>query len=394
LTARILFLEHNTDGTVGGSHFCLLEICRCLDRSRFQPVVWFYETNPLVEDFRDCGAEVIVQPPPPSVQFERHGGISAPFTGVVQSAVNAFRTLVLQPMAWCRRLRELRIDIVHLNNNCAADPDLIIAAILSRIPCVAHQRGFPMGVGAVNRFLARRLAYIISISNSVTSDLRKKRLHNRHVQLIHDGIDAKRITAHDDGMVVRSALGIPADAPVVGVVGNVKRWKGQLTLVQAIPALLTKHPDLHCLVVGAIADPAYQRELEAVVASAGIGGNVHFAGYQRVPAKYMAAMDVFVHTSVDPEPFGIVNLEAMALRKPVVATAHGGPLDIVLEGVTGHLTPPGDHAVLAVVLSALLANPDKRTAMGEAGRQLLEQSFTAASNAAQIQAIYSSLLSK
>src|SRR5690606_33699004 len=100
-------------------------------------------------------------------------------------------------------------------------------------------------------------------------------------------------------------------------------------------------------IVGALVDTAYVQQLRDTAARHGIADRVHFAGFQRNPADYMAAMDVVLHTSVEAEPFGLVVLEAMALRKPVVTTTTGGPRDVVLDGVTGFLTPAGDPAALA-----------------------------------------------
>jgi glycosyltransferase involved in cell wall biosynthesis len=388
LTSRVLFLEHNTDGTVGGSHFCLLEICRGLDRQLFEPVVWFYQENSLIDEFRATGAEVIVRPPSARARFSSSGAGLRRLLAPAQSFANAYGTLVRQSRTWAAELRRLKIDIVHLNNGCGYDHDLLVGALRRGIPCVAHQRGFPSPAAWIDRRLTPRFARIIAISTAVAAGLRDKGIATQRVALVHDGIDPDRITAQADARGVRTALGIPGDAPIVGVVGNVKTWKGQLTLVRAMRRIVQSVAETRCLIVGALGDAAYYGLLKAEVANANLQDRVFFTDYQRYPARYMSAMDVVVHTSIEPEPFGIVILEGMALRKPVIATAHGGPLDVIDHGVTGFLTAPGNDAELAEAVCRLLSNTSLREAMGNAARSRLENHFSARRNVERLQELY------
>lgn len=389
---RVLFFEHNTDNTVGGSHYCLLEICRYLDRGQFTPVACFAQENSLLEDFRATGAEVVIEPPLPSLRIAPDAGPGRRILAPVQSGANAWRTLVTAANRWRHRLRELRIDGVHLNNSCGGDHALLTGAMRLRIPTIAHQRGYPQDVGTIERWFAHRLDAIISISTSVTEDLQRQGLYGANVTLIHDGIDPQRVRARADGGSARERLRIPAGAKLVGVVGNVKGWKGQDTLVRAMSQVVRQWPDTYCLIVGSIADEAYAATLRAHAAQAGIADRVIFTGYEKYPAACMAAMDIVVHTSTAPEPFGLVVLEGMALGKPVIATAHGGPLDIIVEGESGFLTPAGDEHALAARINELLGDEAQRLQVGAAGRLRLEQKFTARHNIAGIEALYARLL--
>lgn len=388
---RVLFFEHNLDNTVGGSHYCLLEICRYLDRKRFTPIACFAQSNSLMEEFRATGAEIHIEPPLTALHFAPRRGFARKVLGPVQSAGNAYRTLVTAAGVWKQRLRELRVDAVHLNNSCGGDHDLLAGAFRLGIPTIAHQRGYPQEVGSIERWFAHRLDAIISISTSVTDDLRAKGLYGPNTTLVHDGIDPARVVAKADGASARARFGIPVDAPLVGVVGNVKGWKGQDTLIRAMRHVVQRWPETRCLVVGSNADPPYMRKIEQHVAEANLGDRVIFTGYEKFPAACMAAMDVVVHTSTAPEPFGLVVLEGMALGRPVVATRHGGPLDVVVEGESGFLTPPDDEHALAQVLDRLLADPALRRRVGEAGLRRLNEKFTAQHNIAGIQAVYEKL---
>lgn len=388
---RILFLEHNTDNTVGGSHYCLLEICRHIDRARFTPVVAFAQSNSLIEEFRATHTEIHVEPPLPAFHFASGDGLVRRLLGPLQSATNAWRTLVTAAGRWQRFLRAQKIDAIHLNNSCGDDHDLLAGAMRLGLVTVAHQRGFPQEVGGIERWFAHRLDAIISISNAVSDDLRAKGLFGENVTLVHDGIDPSRVTAHADGAAARARFRIPAHARLVGVVGNVKAWKGQDTLIRAMRHVTKSWPDTYCLVVGSNADTVYMECLHQYIAEAGLGERVIFTGYERHPAACMAAMDVVVHTSTTPEPFGLVVLEGMALGKPVVATAHGGPLDVITDGENGFLTPPGDEHALAAVLVRLLGDEALRQRVGAAGHRRLHGQFTARHNIDGIEALYEKL---
>jgi glycosyltransferase involved in cell wall biosynthesis len=389
---RVLFFEHNLDNTVGGSHYCLLEICRYLDRGRYTPVACFSQSNSLMDEFRATGAEIVIEPPLPALHFAPRSGAGRRLLGPVQSLANAWRTLSTSASRWRRRLVELRIDAVHLNNSCGGDHDLLAGAFRLGLPTLAHQRGYPQEVGRIERWFARRLDAILSISNSVTDDLKAKGLYGPNTTLVHDGIDPARVVANADGAAARARFGIPADAPLVGVVGNVKGWKGQDTLIRAMRHVVASFPQARCLVVGSNADPPYMEKIQRHVAEAELGDRVIFTGYERHPAACMAAMDVVVHTSTAPEPFGLVVLEGMAVGRPVVATKHGGPLDVIVDGESGFLTPPDDERALADVLLRLLGDPALRTRVGEAGKRRLHEKFTARHNIAGIQAVYERLL--
>ena len=221
---RVLFLEHNTDGTVGGSHFCLLDICRELNRARFTPVVWFYQDNALIEDFRALDAEVHIHAPLKPFKFAATlreswvGTALLPF----QAAANIVRGLLVSALKWRRVLRDLRIDIVHLNNSVGDDHDLVLAARSLGLPCVAHQRGFPRPLRRLDRLMVRLVSRVVAISSAVRDDLHMKGVSPAAITLIHDGISADRVVPEHESSTLRTKLGIEPEQPVIGIVGNVK----------------------------------------------------------------------------------------------------------------------------------------------------------------------------
>lgn len=393
---RILFLEHNVDGTVGGSHICLLDICRHLDRSRYHPIVWLFQENALVHEYRRCGAEVVIERPPDPVMLANsraHGSWRGPL-GLIQSIANVFRTLVTRKRWWLERLRRHDVALVHLNNTASTDVDLQLAARAARIPCVAHQRGFAEEWDWLTIRIARRLSAIIAISTSIREHLIRRGFAGYNVQLVFDGVDPDRIVAAQrsgaaDQPGLEAAL---TDGPVIGIVGNVKRWKGQEVVVRAYAKLRSSHPKLTCVIVGAVADRKYEANLRQTAKELGVADRLVFVGYHPRPPALMGQMDVILHASIQPEPFGIVLLEAMAIGKPVVAARAGGPLDIVMDGVTGFLAKPGDPDDYAAKIGEALADDERRRSMGQAGRARMLELFTVHTNIRAIERIYETLL--
>jgi glycosyltransferase involved in cell wall biosynthesis len=185
----------------------------------------------------------------------------------------------------------------------------------------------------------------------------------------YPGIDVDGMTAEPGNAgAPLSALPIPAGAPVLGLVARLQRWKGVHVLVAALPHVLRAHPEAHVVVVGGDhpLEPGYRLELEQLAARLGVADRVHLTGYQADARSWMRAFDVVVHAS-DNEPFGLVLLEAMALGKPLVAGAEGGPTELVRDGEEGFLVPFGDAAGMADRISQLLADPELGRRLGGAG---------------------------
>ena len=179
---------------------------------------------------------------------------------------------------------------------------------------------------------------------------------------------------------MRRRLGIAAHDPLIGVVENIREWKGQMIVVRAVHLLRDKYPTLRCLVVGGISDTrpgdrAYMRGIEAFVDGHGLGESVLLLGYRDDVADIVNSLDILVHSSTSPEPFGRVILEGMVLEKPVIATGIGGPLDIIEDRVSGILGPPGDEAALAAAIDTLLADAVFREKIARAGRRRAVEGF-------------------
>jgi glycosyltransferase involved in cell wall biosynthesis len=250
----------------------------------------------------------------------------------------------------------------------------------------------------VLRLLALRLsARVIPMTGAVAELFRGGAGLPEHVEAIPDGIDLAEFHPRVSGARIRRELGIAGEVPLVGFVARLDPWKGADVFVRAAALVARERPEARFLVcAGPVPGyEGYAREVKGLAAALGLGERMVFTDWRYrlddIP-EVMAALDVFVHTSVRPEPFGLVLVEAMATMKPVVAANAGGVPEVVEDGVTGLLVPPGDAAAVAAAVLGVLAEPGRARAMGAAGRARAEARFEVGAYAARIQAVYASIL--
>lgn len=385
---RILYVEGNVDGTIGGSYYSLFYLVAGLDRGRFEPIVVFATDNSLVPRFNAAGVRTMIRrPPQPTVMRSAIGGIIA-------KAANFIRGWMLEPARLAALLRSERIALVHLNNSIVRNHSWMVAARLARIPCITHERGINPRFPFRARLLARRLAAVVCISRAVHDNFVANGLASLRLVTIHNGLDPAEMRVTRSTAEIRAELGISAQARVIGIVGNIKPWKGQEVVIRAIARLRDRFPDLVCLLIGDTSpdDSAYRAQILGQIADAGLAGRVLVTGFRRDVANYIAALEILVHASVNPEPFGRVLLEGMALHKPLVASNGGAVPEIVVDGGTGLLFTPGDSESLAARLLVLLEDAERLERMGNAGYQRMSSEFTIAHNVRTTQELYDEVL--
>ncbi len=394
---RILYCEHNVDGTVGGSYYSLLYLVKGLDRTRYEPIVVFYAPHALLSAFADAGVETHVWPKSDTFAFASRTGTRRWFTTplrLAQKGLNVWRGMLIAAVrrAWFLRRRGIRL--VHLNNSVLHNHDWMLAARLASTPCVTHERGINDRFPSMARFFGKRLGAVICISNAVRNNMRQRGADFGNLTTIYNGLDPKALTVSTPPMTLRANHGLDADDVVVGMIGNIKAWKGQETLIRAMAIVRQEFPEIRCVLVGdtSPADRDYERSLRELVSSLDLDRQIIFTGYQQHVADFLLMVDVVVHASVLPEPFGRVILEAMACRKPVIGARAGAIPEIIEEGSTGLTFPPGDSDALAAAILRLLRDRREAERLGEAGYRRLESEFGIAGNVASTQQLYERLL--
>jgi glycosyltransferase involved in cell wall biosynthesis len=253
-----------------------------------------------------------------------------------------------------------------------------MAAAIARVPSVWLQPALPTGTAALDR-AATLLPARLTVTVSRNVDLAQRTLFpHRPTTIIYPAVDTARfdVRAIGDQRAARLRLGLPESVPIFGSVGRLERWKGFDVLLDAAPSVFERHPGAMLLLVGGPheLDPTYANEVRRRAARLGNDERIRTVGHQSNPQDWMQAMDVFVHASQN-EPFGMVVIEAMALGKPVVASAEGGPTEVITAGVDGLLVPYADHQALAAALVELIGDAHLRRRLGQAAKRRA-QDFT------------------
>jgi sugar transferase (PEP-CTERM/EpsH1 system associated) len=281
-----------------------------------------------------------------------------------------------------RIMKEFRPHIVHTRNFGALEA--ICAARLRRVPVAIHsEHGYELeilrGLPIRRRILCRALFPMADAVFAVTRELclyhsRQSWLPAGAFRVIHNGVSTERFAPrHMDAGEIRNQLGIPAERFVIGSVGRLVPIKDHLTLLRAVEVVLRRRKDVHVLLVGD--GPERAKLQEYVAASRELTGHVTFFGASgRIP-ELMNAMHVFVLPSIC-EGMSNTVLEAMATGLPLVVSRTGGNPELVVEGSTGFLFPPGDVQALAQHLVMLAESPDLRRSFGEAARLCAVKKFS------------------
>ena len=276
-----------------------------------------------------------------------------------------------------RVIRRQRPDIVHLHGHFAASLGQFAVQAAGR-PATIYSAQWPAYLDDVNTYsrvrnwiaewTSCRLANrVVAVSEYDRQTLIRRRMcAASKLTLIYNAYDPAKFPQVGNGERAT------ATGTMLGFVGRLVDQKGCDVLIQAMPKILAQHPDTRLRVVG---DGEQRQRLEDLAERLDVSRAVEFVGYRPMSAALMDELDIVVVPS-RYEPFGIVAVEAMASGRPVVASSVGGLSEIVADGKTGLLVPPGDADRLAAAVSRLLDLPDVRAAMGAAGKQRVAERFS------------------
>lgn len=299
-------------------------------------------------------------------------------------------------MALRRYVARERIRIVHSTERPRDAAYGVGLAKLAGARSVVHVHvKWSEEYSALAKWSVRRADAVFSISRYVTRTLLDMGKPAAAIHTILNGIDPSKWDPTVDGSELRRELGVPADAFVLASVSRLFSWKGQRELLRAFAHVQNQLQNVHLLIVGADAQEvegtSFSAELKALARTLGVEQKVSFTGPRADVPRVMAACDLFTMPSFE-EPFGLVFLEAMAMKKPVVALDNGGTPEVVEHGRSGLLSAPQDISALATNIVTLLRDAPLRARMGEYGRSQVLERFSAARMAADAAAAYERLL--
>ena len=301
-----------------------------------------------------------------------------------------------------RRMRRERYTIVHTHSSKAGVLGRL-AAKLAGVPVIVHTVhgwSFHEHMSPLRRRLFVALeklaaaltdAMIVVAEPDIAKGLRESIGRPEQYHLIRSAISLERFDpAAVDGAAARHELGLPPDAPVLGNVGRFSAQKNPLDWVRVAARVARALPDCRFLLVG---DGPLRAEVEALIADRGLTERFVLTGLRRDVPRLLAAMDVFLLTSLW-EGLPRVIPQAMSMRVPVVANRADGTVEAITHGATGFLAEPGDLDALAAHCLTLLRDPEQRRVMGERGRAFATHEFDVREMVTRIDRLYRDLLTE
>lgn len=356
----------------GGTAVYLASLLGCLGRDRFQVEIASYNNGPVIAGIERAGWPV-----------------TYPANWVYSSPA----ALIFQAPAIARQLNKRGIRLVHLNNEILSHLPLLIAAKLAGCRVLCHLHGWRpftrierAALGLVDQFIAISEAgaryfsaqcgrVVLAVPNGITVNGQLENFSQK-----------RRST--------REKLGVTADQKIAAIFGRLVPWKGHEVYLTALAKVRKSNPNVTGLIVGHDPSPQgkYLSHLKKMAEALGLGDKVIFLPWQEDVWQLYAASDCVVHASTQPEPFGLVILEAMLAARPVVATRGGGVSEIMLDQVTGQLVEPGDvDEMAAAILEVLTENLGTNYARTAGERVRTE--YDMKRNSERIAALYQRMLS-
>ena len=365
MTTPILYV-HYGDDHIRGSERVLLDLFANLDRTQVQPFLWC-NAAPMAGAARALGVSCDVSP-----MFY----VDGPGSLLRQGAA-----LARQVSTGKALIRRSGAKLVHANS-AAPVQWMSPAARLCQVPLLAHLH---TAYSRRNRFalLLHQASMAVGVSSSVLDGLRQDGMADSRLQVIFNGIDGRRLGAAGDGDL-RAQLGIPVSAQVIGVAGSLIPRKSTEIVLRAAAEI----PDAWLLVAG---DGPDRATLENLAATLDIAARTRFLGEYKDAGAVFRTMDINALASRD-EAFGLVLVEAALCGVPSVASDIGGIRDVIANGLSGLLVPPGDVPAFTTALKTLLDDAALRQLLAQSARENALRRFSPLQMATAFHAAYENLL--
>ena len=400
---RVMYL--NPTGQLGGAESSLVDILASLRHAEPSWPLHLLAASdgPLIGRVRSLGVTAEVLPFPPAIaRLGEHGaarsGGALRFAGQIALASAA---AVRYRAALRRAIDAFDPAVVHTNGLKMHVLGAWGIGSSRRPGLVWHLHDY-LGSRPMTTRLLRwhhgSPATVVTNSASVAADATRALANGTRVVTVRNGVDLDRFSmagAHANLDAMSGLPQAPANTIRVGLVATLARWKGHATFLEAI-ARLPPHLPVRAYIVG---DAVYQTEgsqysldeLRQLARSLGVADCVGFTGFVHTPEATFRALQVVVHASTAPEPFGLVIAEAMACGRAVIVSNAGGAAELVTPGVDALVHTPGDAGDLSRQIAALAGDADLRARIGRAARATAERSFDRARLAAELIPVYRSM---
>lgn len=352
----------------------------------------------LMKGLAPGGCELAVACEPDGPIAEAAGTLSVPICAVKCSSGAAPSQVAASAVRLARAMNEMRPHIVHTHSFTASAMGAIASTLTRSRRLVATVHNYPPNGDTMRPRRARdrwavglavqRAERLIAVSEALRRSLMEAWPETEAKCIaIPNGVDTQAPAPRPPDQV-RAQLGLPSGARLVGMIARLAPQKGALDFVRAADMLGRSLPGVHFVLAGA---GPLREEVESLRAELDLEERLHLVGEIESPRDLLGALEVLVVPSTS-EGSSVVAMEAMAVGKPVVATAVGGVPEVVADGETGLLVPPGDSEALAEAVGALLKDEARAADMGDRARQRAAAQFDVRLMIERTEAVYADIL--
>lgn len=379
---------HANNRDIGGADYCLFKLASELDKKQFRPIICLCERTEILDLYVKAGIKTYL------IDMER-----------IKKSKNLFYIfrLFFKFLPTVKRIMKIikaeHVDIVHGND--LLDIYGPLAGGLMKIPVTQYVRWILVNSVCLKKVLTG-IVYRINDIVLTVSDRVAKEMFSRNggilpnIATCYDWIDMDKVGHSKKGIDIREEFNISSAMQVVGCIGRLEPWKGQEVFIKAAAEVVKHFSNITFFVVGGTVEgrgrETYADYVKTLAKDLNVADKVIFTGHRSDIADVMASLDIFVHSSITPDPLPGVVMEAMFCCRPVVGAAAGGVPEEVEDGRTGILYEPGDHVKMAKAIIKLVEQPALARQMGKEGRKRVESVFNKTDLCARMENIYRELV--
>ena len=362
---NILFIHQSAE--LYGSDKTLLYLVANLDKNKFFPIVILPNEGPLKIELEKENVKVIIAP-----VLKLYRKMFTP-SNLLKFSKDYFKGIkTINSIT-----KEYKIDFIYSNT---------LAVLLGFFFCFFHKIKHIWHVHEIiesPKFFTKFFRYFLNnTTNSVLiyNSFATCKFWNckGNNQVIWNGIAAFPEIEEEEKAVIRKTILTTDNEIIFALVGRISRWKGQMLLLEAFNKLIKTHQNIRLVYIGST-PPNQEHFLDTLkekIKNYGLIQKVNIIPFQDNIHQFWQCIDIAVVSSTEPEPFGMVAIEAMMAKKPVVAANHGGLTEIIVNNETGFLVEPNNKDALKDALEKLITNPELRTSFGEKGFQRAIENFS------------------
>lgn len=386
----------------GGSLIALYEMIKNIDKTLVEPVVLSYYKNDFTRMLESVSTVVYLPLAPLNKSRNTKSKTSSKIFSVILQQLLLLKEYFISSKPVRKELlciiKQLSPSVIHHNNEIFLNRNAVRAGIKAGLPQIIHERSLgKYGHNYVNkiidRMLMRKVAHRIDITRAVA--IHFNRLYPATTTksiVLHDIVDIEKFKPALPGSELKDSFGIIKDTVVITYIGRIIKWKGLHVLIEAIALIKNKLPDYKVLIVGpddeGIGSSKYKASMQKIIDDLGLTENFIFTGNRNDIPAIINISDVVVHCSIKPEPQGLIIIEALLCKKPVIAVANAGSGEMINK-YGGIPLQPVNAAKLAEKLEDLLI---KKSITSANNFEKLINDFDAVKQTVTLMNLYNSVL--